>query len=231
MVKKGRCQRNIKGKTAEGKEEGLKAVPQQRNLKKKKKEGTGAESDWGPSNPATECNSMQQWEPDGSPWELSATALVSWQGWACVLKELAAFVCPKQWVGQSCPCLAGTLKTYCVCGDNFNDRLCTMNGYLCGTQCANKSLPWDHKDWTPGVSAHFYLPEQHMQGERGSWLTVLGNTFFYIKRKLLFSHHDNLHKEIANVLTDNPWLGCLSLQRPQSLSLIKLCYWDFFTRI
>lgn len=178
-----------------------------------------------------QCNAMQQWDPDGSPWELSATALLSWQGWACVLKELAVCVCPQQWVwccwGQSCTCLPGRLQTYCIWGESSNDRLCTVNECLCGTQCTNQSLPWGHKDWTPGVSAHFHLPKQPTQVKRAPEWLCSGAFSFYVKRKFLFSHHDNLDKEIANVLKDNPWLGCLPLQRPQSLSLVKLHYQGF----
>lgn len=46
--------RGFKGKTALGKEEGQKVT-----LKKKKKQGTGTESNWEPNNPMTECNAVQ----------------------------------------------------------------------------------------------------------------------------------------------------------------------------
>lgn len=170
-------------------------------VKKLKKKGSGTKSDWRPSNPATECNAMQQWDPDGSPWELSATALLWWHGWACVLKELAVCACPKQWVwhcwGQSWTCLTGSLQTYCICGDNSHDRPCIVNGCLCGTQVQTNPCPGitktEHLLW---VHAFIFQSNLHRVKQAPDWMCS-GAPSFYIKRKFFFSHRDNLHKEVC----------------------------------
>lgn len=139
--------------------------------KLKKKEGTGTESGWGPSNPATECNAMQKWDPDGSSWELSATVLLSWHGWACVLKELAAFAA----LSAGCDAAGENLahawlvsETLLRMWRQFQWQALYSEWVPLWDRSTNKSLPWDHKDWAPTVSVHFYLPEQPTQGGMGS---------------------------------------------------------------
>lgn len=113
-AKKGRCWRRIKGKTAQGKEEEWKAMSQWR---KKEKEGTGTESHWGPNNPTTECNAMQQPDADESAWEPFTTGLLPLHGWACVLMDLIHHKCWVWpfWESTARAWLAVGLKTYCIC--------------------------------------------------------------------------------------------------------------------